>query len=125
MSPHQHVLQHLAKAEEFLDAARANLDAAHVNAATSNAVLAGINAKDAICLFLVGGSAKSRNHDDAVEELRRVGHVGRELAPTLQRLLQLKNASQYTNVSVTARDGHDAVRWATRLVEGASRLVAG
>lgn len=125
MSPHQHVLQHLDKAEEFLDAARANLAAGHLNAATSNAVLAGINAKDAICLSLVGGSVKSRNHDDAVEELRRVGRLGRELAPTLQRLLQLKNTSQYTNVSVSARDAHDAVRWATRLVEGARLLALG
>lgn len=125
MSSYQHVLQHLAKAEEFLDAARANLVAGHLNAATSNAVLAGINAKDAICLVLVGVSVKSRNHNDAVEELRRVGRQGRELAPTLQRLLQLKNTSQYTNVSVSARDGHDSVRWATRLVEGARQLALG
>lgn len=38
---------HLAKAREFLDAADVELSGELYNAATSNAVLAGINAKDA------------------------------------------------------------------------------
>ena len=39
-------LAHLGKAREFLDAARAALDAGWHNAAASSAVSAGVNAKD-------------------------------------------------------------------------------
>lgn len=45
---------HLAKAREFLTAAELNLDLDLFNAATSNAVISGINSKDAICLRLTG-----------------------------------------------------------------------
>ena len=53
---------HLEKAGEFLAAARIDLAAGHVNAATSNAVIAGINAKDAVCLKLTGVTSKSDDH---------------------------------------------------------------
>jgi uncharacterized protein (UPF0332 family) len=45
---------HLRKAKEFLTAAEFSLDLDLFNAATSNAVTSGINAKDAICLRLTG-----------------------------------------------------------------------
>ena len=45
---------HLSKAEEFLEAAETNLDQKLYNAATSDAIISAINAKDAICLGLTG-----------------------------------------------------------------------
>ena len=45
---------HLAKAREFLEAAELEHSQDLYNAATSNAVLSGINSKDAICLKLAG-----------------------------------------------------------------------
>ena len=48
---------HLAKAREFLEAARSSHEQDMFNAAASNAVIAGINAKDAICLRLTGVTA--------------------------------------------------------------------
>ncbi len=44
---------HLRKAREFLDAARLEAERDLYSAAASSAVLAGINAKDTICLRLV------------------------------------------------------------------------
>lgn len=75
---------HLAKAQEFLEAAKASLDLDLYNAAASNAVTAGINAKDAICLIITGVSKKSDDHPRAVEELRASGPHGADLAPTLK-----------------------------------------
>lgn len=55
---------HLAKAQEFFDAAELTLDLDLYNAATSNAVTSGINSKDAICLKLTGKTDKTENHVD-------------------------------------------------------------
>ena len=106
---------HLAKAREFLDAAEASRDLGLDNAATSDAVISAINSKDAICLVLTGRTGKSDNHPQAVDELRRSGPVGAELASTLSRLLNLKTRSQYASRSVSAADAGKAVEWASRM----------
>ena len=54
MTPLEAARGHLTKAQEFLAEAKSALANGHANVATSNAVIAGINAKDAICLVLVG-----------------------------------------------------------------------
>lgn len=64
---------HLRKAREFLDAAELELSVDLNTAAASSAVLAGVNAKDAICLRLVGRTAKSDDHRKAVPELAAAG----------------------------------------------------
>ena len=84
---------HLSKAREFLDAAELDLEVELYNAAASNAVTSGINAKDAICLALTGRTTKAVDHQDAVTELRSTGPSARPLATTLARLLKLKNLS--------------------------------
>jgi hypothetical protein len=66
MQPLEAARDHLAKAREFLTAADVELSGGLYSVATSNAVLAGINAKDAICLRLTGRNAKTENHRDAV-----------------------------------------------------------
>jgi hypothetical protein len=116
---------HLAKAKEFLQAAEFNRDLALYNAATSDAVISGINSKDAICLALTGRTGKGDNHLEAVPELRRAGPAGAELAPTLSRLLKLKSKSQYTPQSVAAGDANKAIEWAERLLTAAEAAVAG
>lgn len=114
---------HLRKAREFLEAAELNLDFDLYNAATSSAVTSGINAKDAVCLALTGTTSKSENHVDAVAELRGAGPAARPLAPTLGRLLKLKNKSQYQTVDVARSDAIKAVGWATTLVDAAAGIV--
>ena len=86
--------QYLSKAREFLEAAQVNFDHGHFNAATSNAVTSGINAKDAICLKVTGRSGKSDDHNTAVDELSRSGPDGKSVAPNLRRLLALKPKAQ-------------------------------
>lgn len=117
--------EHLSKAQEFLQAAEMNLDLALINAATSDAVISGINSKDAICLALTGRTGKGDNHLEAVPELRRAGPAGADLAVTMSRLLKLKTKSRSTPVSVAASDAAKAVEWARRLFAGAQNVVAG
>ena len=114
---------HLTKAEEFLLAAEATQDLELYNAATSNAVISGINAKDAICLMLTGSTAKSDDHNQAVVELKKSGPAGAALAPTLLRLLKLKTKSQYQKPSIACSDAENAVRWARKLFGGAQQVV--
>ena len=114
---------HLAKAREFLEAAEATLEIGLFNAATSSAVIAGINAKDAICLKVTGRTGKSDRHAAAIAELASAGTTGKQLAPTFRRLLKLKGGSQYLAASVGASDAVRAVAWATKMVEGAQRTM--
>ena len=115
---------HLAKAREFLEAARFNLDLELFNAATSDAVISGINSKDAICLRLTGTTRKADGHHEAVAELKAAGPAGAALAPALNRLLKLKTKSQYQSAPVGAADATKAVEWATRLSEGAEVVIS-
>lgn len=87
---------HVAKAREFLTAAEISLEAGRANSAASSAVTAGINAKDAVCLHLVGVTGKTDRHEDAVKQLSRTGPTGKMLAPSFKRLLGLKTPSQYS-----------------------------
>ena len=110
---------HLVKAQEFLDAAELNLDAELFTAATASAVMAGINAKDAICLALTGRTGKCQEHAAAVPELRAAGPLGAGVAKGLDRLLRLKTKAQYHHEAVSSTDARRALSWAERLVEAA------
>lgn len=116
---------HLAKAKEFLEAADTTLDFELFNAATSSAVTAGINAKDAICLTLTGRTGKTENHAEAIRELRDAGPVGQGLETTFRRLLALKPKAQYLSDSISGADATKAFEWAGRMVAGAADVVAG
>lgn len=115
---------HLAKAREFLEAARFSHELDLYNAATSDAVVSGINSKDAICLKLVGLTVKSDDHQSAVRELKGAGAAGAGLAPTLSRLLRLKTKAQYQPSSVAAADAARAIGWACRMLEVAEQTVS-
>src|SRR5215831_14619405 len=92
---HAEAVAHLNKAREFLSAARAALDAGWHNAAASNAVSAGINAKDALCFAMAGRATAADDHKLAVAELRSLGPTGGEPGNALDRLLGLKDRAQY------------------------------
>lgn len=113
------VLSHLSKSREFLAAARLELDMELHTAAASSAVLAGINAKDAICLQLTGRTGKSEDHRSAVTELAAAGPAGKALESTFRRLLGLKTAAQYQAGPISRTDATKAVEWATRMVDAA------
>lgn len=121
---------HLAKAREFLTAAELDLDLGLFNVAASNAVISGINSKDATCLRLTGATAKTDNHATPLAELRAAGGNGpygastKQMATTLGRLLKLKNKSQYQTLDVARADAVKAVEWAQRLLDAASEIVS-
>ena len=110
---------HLAKAAEYIEAARVVLSQNFFNAACSPAVSSGIQSKDAVCILLTGTSAKSDSHSRAVNDLRDSGPHGAILAQTLGRLLSVKTTSQYSGPSVTQSDADEAVKRADRLLAGA------
>ena len=120
---HAEALAHLDKAQEFLEAARVALDERWHNAAASNSVLAGINAKDALCFASVGRSSAGDDHKSAVNELRALGSAGRKASTALDRLLGLKDRAQYDRRGVTATDAQAAVRRAVTLVETAKHVL--
>lgn len=124
MSPLEVARGHLAKAEEFLAEAASALHSRHPNVATSNAVIAGINAKDAICLTLVGTTSKPEDHRQAVPELRKAGKAGADLSSTLDRLLKPKTRAQYQSLPMAQKDAEVAVRQANQLVAGARALLS-
>ena len=119
MGPRDQARVHLRKAGEFLDAARLELERDLPTAAASSAVLAGINAKDAICLRLTGRTGKSDDHRSAVPELAAAGPTGKALESTFRRLLALKTAAQYQAALIGRTDATKAVEWATRMVDAA------
>lgn len=119
MGAREDALRHLAKAREFLDAADLELHMELHTAAASSAMLAGINAKDAICLRLTGRTGKSDDHRAAVPELAAAGPAGKALESTFRRLLGLKTAAQYQAAPISRTDATKAVEWATRMVDAA------
>ncbi len=123
MTPLEQAQAHLAKAREFLEVAEFSLDLELFNAATSDAVICGINCKDAICLRLTGRTGKADDHKMAVEELRNSGPAGAKLASTLNRLLSVKSKSQYQTASMAQSDARLAVDRAEKLFEAASVIV--
>lgn len=123
MGPLAQAQAHLRKAEEFLQAAEFNADLELYNAATSDAVVSGINSKDAICLTLTGRTGKADDHGSAVAELREAGREGAELATTLSRLLAVKTRSQYQVTSIAAADARQSVDRARKLFEAATMIV--
>jgi hypothetical protein len=114
---------HLDKAREFAEAARAALDAGWHNAAASNAVTAGINAKDALCLAMAGRTTAADDHKLAVSELRSLGPAGAEPGNALDRLLGLKDRAQYDRRSVSATEAQAGIRRAVTLVQAAERAL--
>ena len=120
---------HLEKAREFFDAADQNRDAGLYSAAISNAVISGVNAKDAICLALTRTTGKSDRHDDAIGELEAAGAMTKHatttenLATALGRLLSIKGRAQYAPIRFSREDAEASIQWAQELLDGATTIV--
>ena len=115
---------HLAKAREFLDAARDEHDFERYSAAASSAIISGVNSKDAICLRTMRKTGKPENHSEAIHELRASGPDGAALEQTFGRLLRLKPKSQYQGTPISATDAGHAVAWAQRMYDVAADVVS-
>lgn len=93
----------------------------YLNVAAGLAVLAGIAASDAICCVRLGCRHRGEGHRSAADLLRRATPDGAELAQTLLRLLDLKDAAHYGVMVVASRKARDALRWSARLVDKAQQ----
>lgn len=115
---------YVAKAEEYLAAAVAELEADRAVASTSLAIHAGINAADAVTGMRLGQRAAGQEHDDAIALLRTAGPDGIAAAKELGRLLPMKTRAEYEPDDIPKSDAAKAVERARRTVEVARRLAA-
>jgi hypothetical protein len=114
----------VAKAEEYLSAATAELVADRLIAATSLAIHAGISAADAVTGMRLGQRAAGLDHDEAVVLLRTAGPDGMAVAKELARLLPMKTRAEYEPEDIPKPDASKAVERARRIVEVARRIAA-
>jgi hypothetical protein len=94
--------------------------------AASDAIHAGISAKDAIVTVLTGATVKSKDHAAAAKELRRVLAKRPEAATAeraLRELVACKRDVEYGTNVVTATKAEPLVRRARTLVELAIAIV--
>ena len=117
-------IQHLEKAQEFLDVAVESLSLDRTNAAYSLAVHAAIQASDVICAIKLRKRSSSTAHSDAVDLLTSLGTKEKGLAQKLKRLLANKTKAEYDPTPVSSTHADEAVRNAEQLVQHASILVA-
>lgn len=110
----------LEKAQSFFEVAEA-ASGSNDDPATSNAVLAGIAAADAVCCHRLGRRSASEDHTDALALLREADPA---LEPLLRRLLSSKHKAQYDARPVPAGEAEQAVKRARRLVNAAKRHLA-
>lgn len=118
-----HVRVYLAKAEEYLAAAAAELEGNRPLAATSLAIHAAINAADAVTGYRIGRRAAGQDHAEARRLLREAGKDGVELDKDLARLLPLKAKAEYEPDELPLAEARRAVERAKRCVLVARRVV--
>lgn len=112
------------KATEFLAVARHALAEGSYVAATSLAIHAGVNAADAVCVARLGERAAGQAHDEVRALLKGAGRDGADVAKHLSRLLPLETKAEYDADDIPRTTAQNAVRWASRAVETAERVVA-
>jgi len=115
---------YLRKARENLETARECLNAERWNAAVVNAVHCGINACDALTVFMIGVRHAGERHEDAISLLQTLNlpkdvlsNKGRQLS----RLLEIKNAAEYEERLISQSETRESVREAERFLQGIDR----
>jgi hypothetical protein len=94
-------------------------------ASVATAVLAAIAATDAACCHALGERSRSDDHRDAVKLVRQVAPGGDAAGNRLQRLLSLKDESQYGFGGMSGQKYEVAIRQAKALVEFAEEILRG
>lgn len=108
---------YLRKSEECLNTASDCVTTKRWNAAVINAVHSGINACDALTVFLLGLRHAGERHEDAISLLQTTGlprDVLTAKSKQLTRLLAIKNAAEYEERLMNENDAREAVRDAQR-----------
>ncbi|SRR5258708_382820 len=116
---------YLDKAVQFIEQARAGLDAGRNDAALLDAIHAAISGSDAATIALAGVRSTDPDHRRAADLLEEVAAPeGRERARQLRALLTRKNTVEYESRRASAKDARDGVERAGRIVDWAKEVVA-
>lgn len=89
-------MAYLTKARGWLDAASESLAAERWDVAAGCAVMAGINACDVVCGFLLGERSGGSDHTEAVGLLATAGNDGRTASRQLAQLFGLRRPRNMT-----------------------------
>jgi hypothetical protein len=119
----QQAREYLAKAEEYLLAAVAELEAGRNIAATSLAIHAGINAADAVCGARLQVRSAGQDHNQVIKLLRQTGTDGTALAKELSRLVPMKTKAEYEPDDIPPSVASKAVERAQGCVAIAGRVI--
>ena len=116
--------QHLRKAQEYVRSARIACDAGSADACAGNAVLATINAADAVAGILLGERWQGP-HEGAAQHVARAGAAGVSVARQLRRVIRWKSRAHYDAVPMPAGESLNLLQAAERAVAIAERVIAG
>lgn len=116
---------HLQKAQEFLNSARASLEAGKADAAELEAIHSAIRAAEAVTAALAGVRSSGPDHSRAVDLLKEVGPSGEvaSRARQLEQLLSKKNLVECEARRTRASEAAEAVKRAKRLTAWAETVV--
>lgn len=92
-------------------------------ASVATAVLAAIAAADAACCHALGERSRSDDHRDAVTLVKHVAPGGADAGRKLERLLSLKDESQYGFGGMGGQKQEAAIRQAKALVRFAEQTL--
>jgi HEPN domain-containing protein len=118
---------YLDKAVQFIEQARAGLDAGRNDAALLDAIHAAISATDAATIALAGVRSTDPDHRraaDLLEEVAGSAPEGRERARQLRALLTRKNTVEYESRRASVKDARDGVERSGRIVDWANEVLA-
>jgi hypothetical protein len=104
--------------------ARAACEAGAADAGAGNAVLATINAADAVAGMLLGERWQGP-HEGAAQHVARAGDTGAGLARQLRRVIRWKSRAHYDAAPVPLAEAVALLRAAERAVATAERVVNG
>jgi HEPN domain-containing protein len=117
---------YLDKAVQFIEQARAGLDAARNDAALLDAIHAAISGTDAVTIALAGVRSTDPDHQraaDLLEEVVASAPESRGRARQLRALLARKNTVEYESRKASMKDARDGVERAGRLVDWAKEIL--
>jgi HEPN domain-containing protein len=118
---------YLDKAVQFIEQARAGLDAGRNDAALLDAIHAAISATDAATIALAGVRSPDPDHRraaDLLEEVAGSAPEGRKRARQLRALLTRKNTVEYESRRASVKDARDGVERSGRIVDWANEVLA-
>jgi HEPN domain-containing protein len=116
---------YLDKAVQFNAQARVGVEANRNDAALLDAIHAAISAAGAATIALAGIRSTDPDHQRAADLLEEVAGAseGRDRAKQLRSLLARKNSVEYESRKASAKDAHDGVERAGRIVDWAKDLL--